>query len=1078
MHTIFQNVLYRSDKLRAAARGFLLVVSCAWLLGCGSTDEPSRAAAPRVDMAVHRQLAKLEEQLGGPAGVLHYLSTESESEIRSTLARYGMGYVVHDVGGAAQSAGPSVDKQLPEGFWDGCPAQYTGPGEAGTFHDVEGKIYIVDNEGRPQGAYAYMPPIASARRQPLCQSTTSRWGSSGDPANPYDGGHLIAAQLGGWGYRANLVPQHRNFNRGNWAQLENAMATCGSRGPEDMMYRVTVDYPARDPARPNEPALIPVAFHLLLEDVPARQRAELDFDNAYQGGPNGTNERLEGVEFLRSHGCDGSPPNLDTPRAPGVIRFMAIGDSITHGAAGSHTWRYRLHEHLRAAGVPFDFVGPYDRAHLGEYAVGGWDYAHASTWGFTAMEAWHVVAEDVEIYEPDVLLVHLGTNDLTFLNGMPDGVAADVDRIIEAARSVDPGIDVVLAQIGDTGGLEDSETLLYAQALARIAQSRSTPQSRVAVANVAGLWNHETDTYDRTHPNERGEHVIAKAFADSLSSNLGIGAPYGPVPGPVGPPAPTGVVVAPNVVGPTTPFTVSWNRVVNPGVWTTYKVQIRNHRDFGFALVWESPDTDATSLRYGGPALGPGVYHVVVLSRDGSHERMSVEVPLEVRASVGPPAPSPTVAPGKVRPGDPFFVTWPRVVNPGIWTTYKVQVRNHQSFGFALVWESAETADLALAYTGPPLGLGVYHIVVVARDGTYETPSAPTPLEVLPYVGPPKPTGVLVRPPAITPGMTFFTTWDRVVNPGIWTTYKVQLRNHLSFGFALLWESPETADTAVRYDGPRLGLGTYHVVVVARDGMFETSSDVAELRVLETLGPPAPTGVLVSPNVIAASQTAPPGEGIIVNWPRVENPGIWTTYKVQLRTHQSFGFALLWESEYTPNTEVRYTGPQLGEGAYHVVVISTDGVHETISSPYLLTVHNAGSVPVHHDGEVTAYMDFARRREPQTQVASRFVFPCEDRPNAEYDVFVTVSEVSSTRMFVNSFSIVDKGQGLNVALLDLYSSAGNVLHRGLDPITARQARTVEVNQWLNAMPGVLQITTGWLGGEEPACPGFARVSLR
>lgn len=37
---------------------------------------------------------------------------------------------------------------------------------------------------------------------------------------------MIGAQLGGWGARANLVPQIANFNRGNWAQMENAVASC------------------------------------------------------------------------------------------------------------------------------------------------------------------------------------------------------------------------------------------------------------------------------------------------------------------------------------------------------------------------------------------------------------------------------------------------------------------------------------------------------------------------------------------------------------------------------------------------------------------------------------------------------------------------------------------------------------------------------------------------------------------------------------------------------------------------------------------------------------------------------------
>lgn len=38
---------------------------------------------------------------------------------------------------------------------------------------------------------------------------------------------------------------------------------------------------------------------------------------------------------------------------------MPVGDSMTIGSAGEHTWRYRMWQHLRATyGGPFKIVGP------------------------------------------------------------------------------------------------------------------------------------------------------------------------------------------------------------------------------------------------------------------------------------------------------------------------------------------------------------------------------------------------------------------------------------------------------------------------------------------------------------------------------------------------------------------------------------------------------------------------------------------------------------------------------------------------------------------------------------------------
>ena len=42
----------------------------------------------------------------------------------------------------------------------------------------------------------------------------------------------------------------------------------------------------------------------------------------------------------------------------GEIRIMLVGDSITQGSTGDHTWRYRLWQHLRADRVPVRFAGP------------------------------------------------------------------------------------------------------------------------------------------------------------------------------------------------------------------------------------------------------------------------------------------------------------------------------------------------------------------------------------------------------------------------------------------------------------------------------------------------------------------------------------------------------------------------------------------------------------------------------------------------------------------------------------------------------------------------------------------------
>jgi GDSL-like Lipase/Acylhydrolase family len=627
-----------------------------------------------------------------------------------------------------------------------------------------------------------------------------------------------------------------------------------------------------------------------------------------------------------------------------VIRIMPIGDSITHSENGHHSWRYRLHEHLRGSGVQFDFVGPWDRPHGdGAYAVEGWDSDHYARWGCIGTELvyperfadprcdpGHTIVDRVRTFQPDVLLVHLGSNDLTYHTG-PAGMRDTLRGLIQMARGVKPNIHIILAQIGQVSLFGTNPTASqFAPLVAELAAQETRPDSKVAVAAVHPAWSMAADTdAGGTHPNVRGEFVIAKAFADSLYTALGVGRWFGDVPERVGPPPVTGITVEPSSVVLGQPFTVRWPRVANPGVWTPYKVQVRFHRNFGYKLIWESQHTPDLSVTYNGPRLPQtGIYHIVVVSMDPTGETASEPVELEVRG--GPPKVTGIgVQPASISRGQPFTVTWPRVVNPGIWTTYKVQLRYHQNFGFGVVWESAPTTDLSVTYNGPRLPqAGVYHVVVVSMDGTSETLSDPIPLPVAD--GPPKVTGIGV-PAMIQRTAPFTVTWPRVVNPGIWTTYKVQLRYHQSFGFGLLWESAATTDLSVTYNGPTLPqTGIYHVVVVSMDGTSETPSDPVPLPVHD--GPPKVTGIALEPSAITA------GGAFSVSWPRVVNPGIWTVYRVEVHHHSGYGFGLVWRSPETVDLSMPYTGPALTPGVYHVVVISTDGSHETMSDVASLEV--------------------------------------------------------------------------------------------------------------------------------------------
>lgn len=259
----------------AAVCVFIALVGCANIGGKPSPTDDVR---------------DLEQAHGGDDRLRKFFDANSEKEIQSELAKFGIGYQVHGLAVAKSKGDQAEAAALIE-----C-VKYFPAGDRGKWHNFNGEYYYIDRSGRPAKAYADLPPVRTEARQTPCQTSIGRWGDAEDPANDYDGGHLIGSQLGGWGGRANIVPQNAHFNRGNWAQLENTMADCYRLPVAAMRYSIGVSY--LDAA-----ALIPAYFTMTITSQNDESKIVLKFTNSQGGGNSGEAERTRGVEFLRSRGC-------------------------------------------------------------------------------------------------------------------------------------------------------------------------------------------------------------------------------------------------------------------------------------------------------------------------------------------------------------------------------------------------------------------------------------------------------------------------------------------------------------------------------------------------------------------------------------------------------------------------------------------------------------------------------------------------------------------------------------------------------------------------------------------------------
>ncbi|MEU1816596.1 GDSL-type esterase/lipase family protein [Streptomyces roseifaciens] len=226
------------------------------------------------------------------------------------------------------------------------------------------------------------------------------------------------------------------------------------------------------------------------------------------------------------------------------MRIMFVGDSMTIGSAGDHTWRYRMWQHLNAThGGPYKIVGPrrelYDPAADApvSHAYGAPGFpersrAHLAGWGEGWLHMAPLVGDAVRAGRADTLLVSLGLIDLGFYTDAGQ-TAENVHRFVAEARAANPRIRAVLLPVirnvralGDPAFADECER--FNELLGKAVAELGTPGSPLLLASRPEGWDIDRDTYDGTHPNAAGEHLLAAAFADAMHQAWGVGAPYSP----------------------------------------------------------------------------------------------------------------------------------------------------------------------------------------------------------------------------------------------------------------------------------------------------------------------------------------------------------------------------------------------------------------------------------------------------------------------------------------------------------------------------------------------------------------------
>lgn len=202
----------------------------------------------------------------------------------------------------------------------------------------------------------------------------------------------------------------------------------------------------------------------------------------------------------------------DQPQS--ILRIMPLGDSITQAEGPQASYRYWLWNQLVEAGASFDFIGSKVGHHRGTEPYTDFDRDHQGHWDFRTRDVLAVISAPTYNYQPDIVLIHIGSNDM-FRDGTVQGTIADIGGIIDRLRQLNPGVIIVLAKIiPSTRSLE--KIIALNEAIPGLVVAKNTDASPIILVDQFAGFNLTTDSYDGIHPDGSGERKISSKFFEAI----------------------------------------------------------------------------------------------------------------------------------------------------------------------------------------------------------------------------------------------------------------------------------------------------------------------------------------------------------------------------------------------------------------------------------------------------------------------------------------------------------------------------------------------------------------------------------
>jgi lysophospholipase L1-like esterase len=185
------------------------------------------------------------------------------------------------------------------------------------------------------------------------------------------------------------------------------------------------------------------------------------------------------------------------------LRVMPLGDSITYGVGSTDRGGYRtiLAARLDRSGLRVDFVGSQRSGPRGR------DDDNEGHAGWTIARIGARVGGWMRRYQPDVVLLHIGTNDVWRPARAP-GAAQRLSKLIDRIRRSRPRAEIFVALVvGSPDPGIQSRIDRYNAAVRTVVRHKG---ARVHLVDQRGV--RAGDLRDRLHPNNAGYTKMAAVW--------------------------------------------------------------------------------------------------------------------------------------------------------------------------------------------------------------------------------------------------------------------------------------------------------------------------------------------------------------------------------------------------------------------------------------------------------------------------------------------------------------------------------------------------------------------------------------